>query len=110
MQHSLDSGTIFYMTQELDSIRAVLRERLPDLQRRYRVRSLWLFGSYVRGAQRRRSDVDVLIEFDETPSLLQLARLQRELSQILRKRVDIALKHTLKPHLGKRILEEAIPI
>ena len=87
-----------------------MRARLPDLQRRYKVRLLWLFGSYVRGEQRRHSDIDILVEFDEVPSLLEIARLQRELSQLLGKRVDLTLKRMLKPHIGKRILEEAIPV
>ena len=95
---------------ERDRIRAVLRQHLPELQRQYHIRALWLFGSHARGEQRRRSDIDVLVEFSETPSLLELARLQRELSLLLGKRVDLALKDALKPHIGKRILEEAIPV
>jgi len=95
---------------ERDRICVVLRQHLPELQRRYRVRALWLFGSHARGEPRRRSDIDVLVEFSETPSLLELARLQQELSLLLGKRVDLALKNALKPHIGKRILEEAIPV
>lgn len=88
----------------------MLGENLPDLQMRYKVHALWLFGSYVRGEQRSRSDIDVLVEFDETPSLLEIARLQRELSQLLGKRVDLVLKSSLKPHIGKFILEGAVPV
>jgi hypothetical protein len=95
---------------ERDRICVVLRQHLPELQRRYHVRALWLFGSHAHGEQRRRSDIDVLVEFSETPSLLELARLQRELSLLLGKRVDLALKNALKPHIGKRIMEEAIPV
>jgi predicted nucleotidyltransferase len=95
---------------ERDRICTVLRQHLPDLQRRYPIRALWLFGSHARGEQRRRSDIDVLVEFRETPTLLDLARLQHELTQLLGKRVDLALKDALKPHIGKRILEEAIPL
>ncbi|MDT7960325.1 MAG: nucleotidyltransferase family protein [Armatimonadota bacterium] len=95
---------------ERDRICTVLRQHLPDLQRQYPIRALWLFGSHARGEQRRRSDIDVLVEFRETPTLLDLARLQHELTQLLGKRVDLALKDALKPHIGKRILEEAIPL
>ena len=95
---------------ERDRICTVLRQHLPDLQRRYPIRALWLFGSHARGEQRRRSDIDVLVEFSETPTLLDLARLKHELTRLLGKRVDLALKDALKPHIGKRILEEAIPI
>ena len=95
---------------ERDRICTVLRQHLPDLQRRYPIRALWLFGSHARGEQRRRSDIDVLVEFSETPTLLDVARLQHELTLLLGKRVDLALKDALKPYIGKRILEEAIPI
>ncbi|MCS7227297.1 MAG: nucleotidyltransferase family protein, partial [Gloeomargarita sp. SKYB31] len=96
--------------QDIGQVRATLRAQLPDLQQRYKIRALWLFGSYVRGEQRARSDIDLLVEFDEAPSLLELARLQRELTKLLGKRVDLVLKRTLKPHIGKRILEEAVHI
>ncbi|BCW94604.1 MAG: nucleotidyltransferase family protein [Fimbriimonadales bacterium] len=96
--------------QEREYIRAALRKHLPELQQRYRVRALWLFGSHARGEQRRHSDIDVLVDFSETPSLLELARLQQELTRLLSKRVDLALKDTLKPNIAKRILKEAILI
>ena len=95
---------------ERDRICTVLRQHLPDLQRRYPIRALWLFGSHARGEQRRRSDIDVLVEFSEMPTLLDLARLQHELTRLLGKRVDLTLKDAVKPHIGKRILEEAIPL
>jgi len=98
------------LVSEREHIHLTLRQHLPELQRRYHVRALWLFGSHARGEQRRCSDIDVLVEFSETPSLLDLARLRNELTQLLGKRVDLALKDALKPHIGKHILEEAIPI
>jgi len=52
--------------RNLEEIRWVLREHLPDLRARYGVRSLALFGSYVRGEQEAESDLDILVEY-ETP-------------------------------------------
>lgn len=54
---------------DVERFRALLRERLPDLRRRFGVATLSLFGSYVRGEQRPQSDLDVLVEFAETPGL-----------------------------------------
>ena len=89
----------------------MLRQRLPELRERYGVRSLWLFGSYVRGEQRRRSDLDVLVEFDDRPlSLLQFVALQHYLSDLLQVKVDLVEKETLKPAIGRQILSEAIPV
>ena len=89
----------------------MLRQRLPELHERYGVRALWLFGSYVRGEQRRRSDLDVLVEFDDRPlSLLQFIALQHYLSDLLQVKVDLVEKETLKPAIGRHILSEAIPV
>jgi predicted nucleotidyltransferase len=48
----------------------ILRQRLPELTERYRVKSLGVFGSYLRQEQRPDSDLDLLVTFDEPPSLL----------------------------------------
>jgi predicted nucleotidyltransferase len=50
----------------------ILRKQMPELAKRYRVKSLGVFGSYVRHEQTRRSDLDILVEFDQAPDLLSL--------------------------------------
>lgn len=54
---------------ELARATRILRRHLPELREQYHVKSLGIFGSYARGEQRRRSDLDVLVEFDRPPSL-----------------------------------------
>ncbi len=54
------------------------------LKEQYKIRSLGLFGSYVRGEQKKNSDVDILVEFCETPGLFTFIRLEEELSRIIR--------------------------
>lgn len=87
-----------------------LRSELPRLRREYAVRSLGLFGSYVRGEQRRGSDLDVLVEFSEIPGMLRFLDLERDLSRLLGVSVDLVQKEALKPAIGKRIKEEVLPI
>jgi predicted nucleotidyltransferase len=87
-----------------------LRDELPRLRREYAVRSLGLFGSYVRGEQRRGSDLDVLVEFSEVPGMLRFLDLERDLSRLLGVAVDLVQKEALKPAIGKRIREEVLPI
>lgn len=91
-------------------IRRRLRTGLPMLRERYGVRALWLFGSYVRGEQRERSDLDVLVEFERTPTLLEFAALQRNLNILLGIKVDLVMKTALKPEIGRRILAEAVAL
>lgn len=87
-----------------------LRRDLPRLRRDYAVQSLGLFGSYVRGEQRPGSDLDVLVEFSAVPGMLRFLDLERDLSQLLGVAVDLVQKDALKPAIGKRILEEVLPI
>jgi predicted nucleotidyltransferase len=53
----------------LEEIKQMLRDRLPQLCEEYSIRDIWLFGSHVRVEQHKRSDLDVLIEFCELPTL-----------------------------------------
>ena len=69
---------------ELEEITTILRQHLPELREQYKLRSLGLFGSYVREEQRKRSDLDVLVDFEEAPTLLELCALQRDLSDLER--------------------------
>lgn len=87
-----------------------LRTHLPELRERYSIKSLGIFGSYARDKQKPRSDLDVLVEFleDAKPNLLEFAKLQQELSDVLGVKVDLVEKKGLKPYIGKRILEEVI--
>jgi predicted nucleotidyltransferase len=87
-----------------------LRSQLPLLQAQYHVDSLEAFGSYVRGEQTSASDLDILVTFTETPSLLEFIALENHLSETLGINVDLVMKTTLKSPLQAIILEEAIPV
>lgn len=52
----------------------ILRQRLPEIKEKYSVSYLGIFGSYIRGEQTINSDLDVLVEFNETPGLLKVYR------------------------------------
>ena len=91
----------------LDEMRRKLRSELPRLQQQYALRSLEVFGSFVRGEASENSDLDLLVEFDQTPTLFSFIRLENELSQLLGIKVDLVMKDSLKPLLGARILAEA---
>lgn len=88
----------------------LLRSVLPELAERYGVKSLGVFGSYVRGDQHLGSDLDVLVEFDRTPTLFQLVHLSDELSERLGVKVDLVPKGGLRPTIAQRILAEVIPV
>jgi uncharacterized protein len=94
----------------LEEIQAILREHLPELKRQFGVRSLEIFGSYTRGAAKKRSDLDILVEFERIGTLLEYIRLEQILTDLLGIRVDLVDKSTLKHGIRARILREAIPV
>lgn len=94
----------------LEQILESLRAQLPELRERYRVRNLWVFGSYVRGQARKRSDVDILVEFERAPTLFEFVRLEREIGGFAGMKVDLVMKSALKPAIGARILEEMVSV
>ncbi|MBI1293616.1 nucleotidyltransferase [bacterium] len=94
----------------LDEIKAILGEHLPDLTRRYHLKSLGVFGSYVRGEQRTGSDVDLLVEFVQSPDIFGFMTLEEELSSILGHKVDLVTKPSLHGQIGARILQEVVTL
>ncbi|HZD57177.1 MAG TPA: nucleotidyltransferase family protein [Anaerolineales bacterium] len=96
----------------LAEIKQILREEKPFLAQEYGVKVVGVFGSYVRDEQRPDSDLDVLIELERPPkiSLIGLVELEQYLSELLGVKVDIAIKTNLKKRIGKRILNEVIPV
>jgi hypothetical protein len=95
----------------LDDVLRTLRVHLPKLREHYGVRTLGVFGSYVRGEQRPRSDLDLLVEFDARPlTLIQVIALEQHLSDLLGVKVDLVEKKTLKPAIGRHILQEVVPV
>lgn len=86
-----------------------LRARMPTLVERYGVKSLGVFGSYLRGEQKARSDLDVLVEFDAPKDRFRKwLDLQDELQDALGVKVDLVENEHLKPFIGKRILSEVV--
>ncbi len=93
---------------ELDKIKHVLRQHKQALKKQFKVKALGVFGSYVRGEQKSNSDVDILVEFSKTPGLFDFMKVENNLSNMLKKRVDLVMKGALKPAIGKNIMREVI--
>lgn len=91
-----------------EEIERIIREHKAELREKYSVREIGLFGSYVRGDQRRRSDVDILVEFDVVPGLLKFLELEEYLSHLLGLRVDLVRKASIRKELRDHILGEVV--
>jgi predicted nucleotidyltransferase len=91
---------------DLDEIKTVLRDHKPALKEKYHLNTIGIFGSYVRSEQADNSDLDILVDFTAPISLFEFIDMEEELSQLLRVKVELVSRDALKPHIGKRILNE----
>jgi hypothetical protein len=96
--------------KNIEEAKAVLREHKAEVVRNYGVRKIGIFGSYVRGEQRERSDIDILVDYNGIPDLFEFINLERYLQRLLRKKVDLVRKPAIRRELKGRILKEVIYI
>ncbi len=82
-------------------------EKMVKILAEHGARKAALFGSRARGEAGPGSDVDVLVEFSGKKSLLDLARIERELSEALGARVELLTEKSVNPHLIQEIKKEA---
>jgi len=94
----------------LNEIKAELKNLVPFIQDKYSVSEIGIFGSFIRNDQTEDSDLDIIITFNESPSLFQFVELENYLSDKLNVKVDLVMKKALKEHLKKYILDEVVPI
>jgi len=96
----------------LEEINKTLADHKLELKKRYKVKEIGIFGSYVKGEQTTMSDVDILVEFENNADigLLKFINMENYLAELLCIKVDLVLKRALKPHIGKRILKEVVYI
>jgi len=98
--------------RNFDEARAILQEHKAEVVLKYRVSEIGIFGSFVRGEQKKRSDIDILVEFAprDTPGLLKLIEMEIYLEKLLRKKVDVVIKSGIRRELRKGILKEVVYI
>lgn len=83
-----------------------IHNQLPLLKTKYHVKKIGIFGSFVRGEQKKGSDVDILVEFETPVGFFDFIRLENFLSRALRKKVDLVSKKAIKPAVKKEVNKE----
>ncbi|MBP8625488.1 MAG: nucleotidyltransferase family protein [Syntrophorhabdales bacterium] len=85
------------------------KERIAEFCRRNHIRRLSVFGSALSEDFRPDSDIDILVEFDpeHIPGLFGMARLERELSAMLGRKVDLRTPEDLSRYFRDQVLEKA---
>lgn len=104
-----DQG-IWNLQMSLYEVKGQLEALKPTLRKRFKVETIDIFGSYARGEQTEKSDIDILVTYGEGADLLLAAALRRYLRRKLHVKVDVVSKKYLNPIIREQVLNEAIPV
>ncbi len=94
--------------KKITEIKRKIKRLEPSLKKDFSVKKIGIFGSYLRGEEKKRSDLDILVEFNKEPSFFVFLELEEFLSNLLNVKVDLVMKDSLKPNIGKQILREVV--
>jgi hypothetical protein len=94
--------------KNLEEIKRSLAVFKNELNKHYGVKNIGIFGSCVRGEQKPESDIDIYVEYEKTPSLLEIAGLENFLADNLHEKVDLVPEICIRPELRKNILSELV--
>jgi uncharacterized protein len=92
----------------LDEIKSIVAQHMDILKARYNVKEIGVFGSYVRGKPRGKSDIDILVTFRKSVDFIEFLKLEEYLSALLELQVDLVTKNALKPYIGRQILKDVV--
>lgn len=91
----------------LDDIKSALKKHMTELEDRFKVRKIGIFGSFAKEEETNTSDVDILVDLAE-PIGWEIIDLKEFLEEILEIEVDLVTMKALKPELSDTILKEAV--
>ncbi|MCD5390600.1 nucleotidyltransferase family protein [candidate division NPL-UPA2 bacterium] len=94
--------------KSLEEIKPILESHREEIIEKFKVKKIGIFGSYIKGKEEQRSDLDILVELDDSIGLLKFIELENHLSDLLRVKVDLVMKSALKRRIGKHILKEVV--
>ena len=98
------------MERSLEEVKQQLQTLKPTLKKRFKVETIDIFGSYARGEQTEKSDLDILVTYSEMVDLLLIAGLRRYLRRKLHMKVDVISKEFLNKYIKEQVLEEAVTV
>ena len=89
----------------IQEIIEILREHERELKKKYKIKRIKIFGSYVEGNQSKTSDIDLIVDFEETPTFIELLRAEEEITRILGIKVDLLTEESISPFIKPYIKE-----
>lgn len=89
---------------------SINKQKLAPVIKKHGIRRLAMFGSRARGTHRRTSDLDLLVSFTASKSLPEIVSIERELSRLLKVKVDLVTEGALSPYLKSEVRRTLKPI
>jgi len=86
-------------------IEKILR-RNKAILKKYKVNKVGIFGSFATGKTKKKSDVDLLVEFEDVIDLFDFVHLTDEIQKVLKVKVDLSTPDAIKPYIKPMILRE----
>jgi predicted nucleotidyltransferase len=97
------------MIKTIEDIKKTLEILNKDIKKKYKAEIIGIFGSYVRGEQKKKSDLDVLVKFDARATLFEFVGLSLFLEEKLGiKKVDVVPFDEVREEIRDRIFKEAV--
>lgn len=78
--------------------------------KKYKPKKISIFGSYAKGEQNPKSDIDIIVAFAERKTLLDIVGMEQELSEKLGIKVDLLTEKSISPYLIDKIKKEMVVI
>ncbi|MEK6850840.1 MAG: nucleotidyltransferase family protein [Nanoarchaeota archaeon] len=88
-----------------------IKDKILPILKNHKVTKAGIFGSYARGEQKKKSDVDILVEIDDNGmGLLEFIRLKNILEKAIKRKIDLVEYSLIREEIRERILNDEIPI
>jgi len=94
----------------LEEIKQILVMHKEELREKFGVKEIGVFGSTIREERKKRSDIDILVDFEEEADLFDLVGLSLFLERKLKRKVDVVPKRALREEIKESVLKEVVAL
>jgi len=94
--------------KSLDDIKSTIAKHKKEIVLRFSINKIAIFGSWAKGIANKKSDIDILVDFDQTPDIFLLIDLEEYLQKILKRKIDLVRLSAIREEIKKKVMKEAI--
>lgn len=93
--------------KSIGEIVKILKLHIIDMRKKFKIKEIGVFGSYVRGEQGEESDIDMLVEFEDGYKTFDnYMDLKFFLEDVLNSKIDLVIRTTIRDEIKQNILSE----